>query len=558
VGVGTAQFFDGEHHWWCGSFNGPQSVSAPSEETAQKKVGVSSFVSLVVRCGRCFTAAMFRFSARLSAAAFACSLFACQQGGVPTTPVDRFYYPSGIGHVPSAGTSNGVLFVANGNFDKRYLTGSISAVNLDALGLPSFGDAVPPSGPKAIYDLKTSEQNQVRISSFAGQMAVWPVGADQYRIFVPSRSEGMRFQAVDAEVKNGAVTLKCRTGNDQSKDCGSTAPSLVANQTLSTGNAPLVTTNTQNAPSGIPRAPSPFGVAVQRRRCEQASDCKSAAEADNVCINSQCVVQSTGEPLGDVWVTHLVQADSPEASAQNFRAYLVRLPSDARTVADNNFVSIGFGASDSVAPGKRWNFISGRFLSSNNVARPNLVRLLSDKEQLLENNLQSAFQVSEGRGIVLSPDEKRLYLASRSPDVLMVFNIDDSMADAPTLTLVRQVPLPNGPTALALIPREGQRELVAVTCTNAGSIAFYDDDVGNVVGEVNGIGLLPFALTVDFKGVGARIYVSNFGDGRVAVVDLPNLKRPQNARLVALLGASQLCLLKDDNSLPGCIAGVSR
>ena len=47
--------------------------------------------------------------------------------------------------------------------------------------------------------------------------------------------------------------------------------------------------------------------------------------------------------------------------------------------------------------------------------------------------------------------------------------------------------------------------------------------------------------------------MSNFGDGRISVIDVPELDRPQGARLVAHLGEQQLCLTRGVSS-PGCVA----
>jgi hypothetical protein len=44
---------------------------------------------------------------------------------------------------------------------------------------------------------------------------------------------------------------------------------------------------------------------------------------------------------------------------------------------------------------------------------------------------------------------------------------------------------------------------------------------------------------VQEQGNAARIFVSNFGDGRVSVIDIEDLGSPQLARLVAWLGKRQ-------------------
>jgi DNA-binding beta-propeller fold protein YncE len=80
--------------------------------------------------------------------------------------------------------------------------------------------------------------------------------------------------------------------------------------------------------------------------------------------------------------------------------------------------------------------------------------------------------------------------------------------------------------------------VVAVT-SSAGVVSIYDEEVGQVVAQVAGVGVQPYGITVDQRGNAARLFVSNFGDGRVAVIDLPSLDVPQDARLVAHLGAQQ-------------------
>jgi hypothetical protein len=64
------------------------------------------------------------------------------------------------------------------------------------------------------------------------------------------------------------------------------------------------------------------------------------------------------------------------------------------------------------------------------------------------------------------------------------------------------------------------------------------------------VGQQPFDVAVSLRGAGARLFVSDFGDGRVAVVDLPSLSTPSEARLVAHLGARQLCLTTPSD--PSC------
>ena len=126
------------------------------------------------------------------------------------------------------------------------------------------------------------------------------------------------------------------------------------------------------------------------------------------------------------------------------------------------------------------------------------------------------------------------------------------------LAVEHAVPLPEGADLVTVIPRAGRSDLVAIACSTAGVLAFYDDDVGDLVAQVSGVGLQPYAIAVDLKdATGARLYVSNFTDGRVAVVDIPDLNEPKTAQIVAFLGQTQLCLTRGarDTSQPACDGG---
>ncbi len=113
-------------------------------------------------------------------------------------PSDQFYFPTGMVHVDSAVAPDGVLFVANANFDKRFAAGSVIGINLSKVGLPKFGAPVT-RGPVQLPLLNTNDAGIVLISSFAGEMTSLDLGAGRTRLFIPSRSEGMKFHAIDAD-----------------------------------------------------------------------------------------------------------------------------------------------------------------------------------------------------------------------------------------------------------------------------------------------------------------------------------------------------------------------
>lgn len=446
-------------------------------------------------------------------------------------PPGRFYWPTGLAHVDAPGSSEGVLFVANANLDKRYGSGSVVAVPLaEVPGLPAFG-AAPSGAAVQLSDLRTTERSAVQVASFAGQLAALPTGDGGVRLFLPTRSEGMRVYALEGALA-GSPTLQCAGAppEGQPQNC------------LATG-VTLTPTEFERDEDGLPRAPSPFGVAVAPRACAAEADCQrvlldGGTEAlGRTCAAGRCVT-AEGAPYADVYVTHLTQADSPLGSLTNARGYLVRLESDRFEATADAFLDLGPGAGNSVAPADGWVFVSGRTLNP----APNLLRMVRRDGLTLATGLESAFRVADSRGLALGTGGRRLYLSGRVPDSLVVVSIDDVASAWPTLQVTRSVPLPDGPSELRVIRRPGRGDLVAIVCTGAGAVALYDEDVGDLVGLVTGVGLQPFDLAVDERGGGARLFVSNFGDGRVAVIDIPELGRPHEARLVAHLGQPQVCL----------------
>jgi DNA-binding beta-propeller fold protein YncE len=448
-------------------------------------------------------------------------------------PAGRFYFPTGLMHADVPGLDAGVLFVANANLDRRYSSGSVVAVNLDQVaGLPAF-PAVPDGGPLVLTAL--GDVQRALVTDFAGEMAALELTAGKLRLFVPSRSEGMKFQAVDATLSADRTTLGCFPPGpvDAPLDCGANAPSL----------SPV---EFEQGPGGVPRASAPYGVAVAQRACATAVDCGPG----RVCSAAGRCQTFGGEAFADAYVTHLIQADSPIASGLNLRGYLVRVESDVMAVDVDNFIDIGLGATNSVAVGQRWVYTTGRYLNPT----PNLLRLVdwtTASTTVIATGLEAAFQVQDSRGIALGTGEHRLYVLTRTPDLLLVLGVAAPAASSPGVSLLQAVPLPNGPNELKVIPRAGRGDLVAVSCSGSAVVALYDEDVGQLVAQVTSVGQQPFGIATDLRGGGARLYVTDFGDGRVAVIDLPDLLRPQEARVVAHLGVDQLCLTKPTQTA-GC------
>jgi hypothetical protein len=435
-------------------------------------------------------------------------------------PTDRFVYPSGIVHRQVAGSPNGALYVASANFDKCFDSGAVLALDLDNLGLPGLGAAVGPEGPVEITDLQVRPEATVQIESFAGEMALWAPAEGTPRLFVPTRAEENFLHAIDIQDK---TTLTCGQGQEQGRNCTLGALSL--------------TRDVQGAVNDQPRAPAPIGVTVE---------------------------DVQGQPL--VWVTHIEAADSPARSAKSFQTYVVRIPNAGGaelSLSTENFIplsswGLSIGGAQATAIGAQYTYVAGRSYVAGLQTQPAsfLLRLIDkdDPSRILETDLGAIYRTLEARDVVLgrrdeAQDRERLYIVARAPDTLIVVDVLDASGSRPRIAVVDAVLLPDGASDARVLSRGGPGdEVVAVTSTASvrinGVVVLYDAKLGEIVAQVGDVGRQPYGLAVDQRTTGtgtqqARIYVTNFGDGRVAVIDIPNLTRPQEARLVAYLGKAQ-------------------
>jgi hypothetical protein len=407
------------------------------------------------------------------------------------------------------GSTHGALYVASSNFDKCFDTGAVLAVDLDEIGLPEIGAGVP--AERQLTDLKVGSNASVQIESFAGQMDVWdPRDGRSARLFVPTRAENNYLHAIDIAADD-KTSLTC-VPDLGARDCIVGALSL--------------TSNVPGTVDDAPRAPAPLGV--------------------RVALNS--------EQKPEVWVTHIEAADSPAGSAKNFRSYVVRVPGDDLSLNAGSFFPLSGtgltnGAAHATAIGARYAYATGRTYVANDTTQSAafLLRLIDrdDPSRVLDTSLRLLYSTIEARDIALSQtrvgNTERLYIVARAPDTLLVVDVTDPESLRPTVAVVDAVPLPDGANQLAVLNRGVLGDLVAVTATTTGVVVLYDAALGQIVSQVDNVGRQPFGITADVDTVGnkARLYVSAFGDGQVAVIDIDNLAVAQNARLVAHLGAPQ-------------------
>ncbi|HXN55790.1 MAG TPA: hypothetical protein VN874_05945 [Myxococcales bacterium] len=149
---------------------------------------------------------------------------------------------------------------------------------------------------------------------------------------------------------------------------------------------------------------------------------------------------------------------------------------------------------------------------------------------------------------------QRLYAALRNPDLLV--EMDLPATPGQFVTVLRATALPVAPAGLAVLPRPATGsgpppppDLIAVAAEASGNVTIYDTGSGQVVANLEGLGKLPYTLTVlqpqpaDTAAAGANLadprahLAATVFDGcALALIDVP-YQRPWKSALRAILGS---------------------
>ncbi len=138
---------------------------------------------------------------------------------------------------------------------------------------------------------------------------------------------------------------------------------------------------------------------------------------------------------------------------------------------------------------------------------------------------------------------------------LAVYDLTPNALGEPAMRLLRVVPTCNGSGQLRVLPRSGSGALLALTCDLDGTLLFYDDDVGAMVGRIgldptSGgplLGRSPFGLAVESReatrclqntNACTRLYVSAFDTSVVSLVEL-DVRNPGAATIVKQIGRAR-------------------
>lgn len=135
---------------------------------------------------------------------------------------------------------------------------------------------------------------------------------------------------------------------------------------------------------------------------------------------------------------------------------------------------------------------------------------------------------------------------------LAVYDLTPNAWNEPSMQLLRMVPTCNGSGQLRVLPRPGAGALLAMTCDGDGTLMFYDDEVGAMVGRIGLdpstgnplLGYRPFGLAVEPREAGrclrdgnpcTRLYVAAFDSSWINVVEM-DVSTPADATIVKRIG----------------------
>lgn len=456
---------------------------------------------------------MSRFPKEIALLALALAT-ACGEHAIASPPPrDRFFFPTGMAvrHLPSGQTQ---LLVVSSNYDLRYDTGMLLSVDPDA-----SGNARPPDGSPG--DSRLSVLGSAPVDSFGGELEVAEAAA------CPPLWENLAVTTSRQSIAAYFFSL----GDDGALACGSLCK-FPLDQSYADPYGVVVACS-----SFYPRASAFFTYLRGPQNEGLTTEVPLATDANGVLLTAP---GSTGRRTGNGFDLGLGDVHSGAFDPATGRLFFT--PSN----------TVG-------ADPLRWFELT-------------VPRLYSPPFPVQSYDLYRSVRGSTGRGIALSKDGTRAYVtlvlydaleASRSGSIFVqgsALAILDIRPDPTGLTIPRLldvVPLEAGAAEIRVIGRPGLRDLLAITCSDAGSLELYDDEMGQVVktigaSTVSGLPVLgrqPFGLALEEHpdpsrctstggGPCARLFVGSFEQGTVGIVEV-DPQRPWNASLVKVLGVAQ-------------------
>ncbi len=431
----------------------------------------------------------------LALAAAACAVE--DAGTAP--PTDALHFPGAA----VLGDGGRRLYVVSMNFDLRYRSGVLHVFDRETIDtLADATLATEPGRPGRTSSFGDGLLSAVEIGDFGGVPAVANVGGNE-RVFVPMRGDDSVL-AVDVAPDGKAY---CANGGGQ-----------------------------RCADSGVNFAGDDPGTAA-------------------VLGGHVFVVHETAQTLTGLIGTAPI--DAPMFAGEGGRFRTLRLGSMPLGGISARCAATGCADGGTL-------FVSGR--STEDLLDPIFALEVTAAEPFGALTARNAYYQHRGfdsRGVAVSPSGDFVYVLTRAPDAVAQVDVRPLPTAGPTLCLVdpaspyscadrlaavvttepplrtvRTSGVPRRPTSVVAIPRPGVGDLLAIA-TGKG-LALVDTRTGSVAAALPDVGGTASAPAFFVRADGSiRLYVPSFDFGTIAVVDVADPLRPQEARVVALLGAPQ-------------------
>lgn len=421
-------------------------------------------------------------------------------------PRDGLVFPSGLALSPD----ESVLFVANANSELRFDSGSVLAIDLEAIDLAigqwlesdrsavpdqCVRDALVPTLLQCEESLAIGGSSGVRIGNFASEIGVQEVGPGHLRVVVAVRGDP------------SVTWIDYRTSGDRGGQL----------QCAGSDDFPLCDRDNRlislrNDPDLLSLISEPFGVHVG-----------TSGGSDYALV--------THLSLANVTLVDLPRSDG---AADATAPVLVDSLPGLFDADPNTGVRSAVGvASRPAASGHELFYVTSRSeerVQILSVERTASGPLLLPVQSFLLNGVSPS---DDSRGITFNEDGSRAYIVNRSPAVLHAIDTSPGPEGFPRNEPIGFAELCRDASNVAATRIPGRGERVYVACFPGGQVWTFDPDSSGDPIAITDVGRGPHAVAVA-RGRN-RLYVANVLEDTLAVIDLTPGAATEN-RMVMRLG----------------------
>ncbi|MEO7734067.1 MAG: hypothetical protein ABIY55_24095 [Kofleriaceae bacterium] len=421
-------------------------------------------------------------------------------------------FPSGLAITPN----EKFLFVANANSELRYDSGSIGVLDVDAIqssveawlngGLRGDCDDDVDHAESILCDaatfLKDGGKAGVRIGNFATDIALQdfsPVdSADPtshsgpYRVFVPTRGDP---SVAWADFVDGA--LSCSTSGDAFDLCDDA-------HRLSTLNNDPDLLRLPEEPFGV-YADGPTGVAVVSHLNNgtvtliAAPPPDTAGEVRIVDVRNGFFNIDVNGSAGATGITARPVPNNP-------------VPGDPMPARPDNIIYVGSRSDHRVQT-----FSVGTLPLA--AAAPEAAYLVPGNYFFLTDIGNVVGGSTDTRGMKISDDGNRLFLVNRQPPTLQIYDTSIGPTGAPRNTGIGGIDICRQASTVTVLDN-GDGERAYVTCFLDGQIYVVDPRNLTQPEDILLVGRGPYSVVGATKGTRKLLFVSNFLEDTIAVVNV--------------------------------------